>query len=211
MINITTPPPPTPLPARHSHHQHYHHHHHHPHHHLTKSSYPERSARKDEYIKHSVDGRPHCKHCQKQFSSWPACMSHFNQRACRVLHMLPKEATLPAASNLAHGTHASETDAAEDDSVRIFHRSDTIAIAKQGLIKPLATHVRGLSKQSYCPECGPTCKTPMYVSRHATKLHACIHQRSKCGHHRLGSKQSSSCQSLYLVRREILHTGRSSP
>ena len=146
---------------------------------LTKSSYPERSARKDEYIKHSVDGRPHSKHCQKQFSSWPAYMSHFNKGACPVLHMLPTEATSPAASSLAHGTHASETDAAEDDSVPIFHRSDNIAIAKQGLLTPLATHVRGLCKQSYCPECGVKCKTPMYVSRHATKLHASIKEANQ--------------------------------
>ena len=141
---------------------------------LTKSSYPERSARKDDYIRRSVDGRPHCKHCQKQFSGWPAYMSHFNQKACPAFHMPSTEGTSPADISPAHGTHASGTDTAEDDSVPIFHRSDTIAIAKQGLIKPLAAHIRGLCRQNYCPECGVKCKTPMYVSRHATKLHASI-------------------------------------
>ena len=141
---------------------------------LTKSSYSERSARRDEYIKHSVDGRPHCRHCQKQFSSWSAYVSHFNQRACPVLHMSSSEATSPAASSLAHGTPASETAAAEDDGTPIFYRSDTIALAKQGLVQPLSAHIRGLRKHSYCPECGVKCKTPMCVSRHATKTHATI-------------------------------------
>ena len=141
---------------------------------LTKASYPERSARNDERIKHSVKGKPQCKHCNKQFSGWAACMAHHNQRACPVFHAPPVEPAPSSESSPAHGTLASGTVVSEEESVPIFHQPDIIAQAKQGEIGPLADSIRRQRKLSFCPECGVQCKTPMYVTRHATKMHAAI-------------------------------------
>ena len=53
-------------------------------------------------------------------------------------------------------------------------------LPKQGLIKPLAAHMRSLGRLCNCPECRVKCKTPMYVSRRATKLHAAIREANPC-------------------------------
>ena len=38
-------------------------------------------------MKHAKNGLPQGNKCLKKFSGWPAFMSHFNQRACAVLHL----------------------------------------------------------------------------------------------------------------------------
>ena len=141
---------------------------------LTKASYPERSARNDAYIKHSVEGKPQCKHCNKQFSGWAAYMAHYNQRACPVYHAPPAEPAPSSEHSPAHGTLASGIVVLEDESVPIFQQSDIISRARKGEIGPLADCIRRQGKLSYCPECGVQCKTPMYVARHATKMHGAI-------------------------------------
>ena len=141
---------------------------------LTKASYPERSARNDAYIKHSVEGKPQCKHCNKQFSGWAAYMAHYNQRACPVYHAPPAEPASSSEHSPAHRTLASGTVVLEDESVPIFQQPSIISQARKGEIGPLADCIRRQCKLSYCPECGVQRKTPMYVARHATKMHGAI-------------------------------------
>ena len=126
---------------------------------LTKASYPERSARNDEYIKHSVKGKPQCKHCNKQFSGWAAYMAHYNQRACPVFHAPPAEPSLSSAQSPAHGTLASGTVALEEESVPIFHQPGIISQAKQGAIGPASAQSVECSARHPCmfPDMPPRC------------------------------------------------------
>ena len=50
----------------------------------TKQSYASKSYRTDEYMAHSCNGKPECRHCGKQFASRRAFMGHFHQQACPV-------------------------------------------------------------------------------------------------------------------------------
>ena len=41
---------------------------------------------RSQYMVHSVEGLPKCKHCLKEFSGWPQYVYHFTNTACTVLH-----------------------------------------------------------------------------------------------------------------------------
>ena len=71
-------------------------------------------------------------------------------------------------------TLASGTVVLEEESAPIFQQPSFISQARQGEIGPLADCIHRQCKLSYCPECGVQCKTPMYVARHATKMHGAI-------------------------------------
>ena len=130
-------------------------------------------------MKHARQGKPQCDACGKQFSSWPAFMSHFNQQACPVLHTQSIRSCAPTVpdSPLADGALAPEgtTESASGSYVPIFKQLQTKDIAKTGNVSRICKHIRDNGLIDRCPECGVSCK-PMYISRHACKQHAWIRE-----------------------------------
>ena len=146
---------------------------------LTKETYSVRSECKDSHMRHAQSGLPQCNKCGKQFSGWPAFMSHFNQQACPVLHNMSREADVSGQENfLACGTFASEGVLQSDqiaEYVPVFSLSSTAEVAKTGILSQIASHLRQVGKPDKCHECGMHCN-PMYISRHACKQHSWISQ-----------------------------------
>ena len=146
---------------------------------LTKESYSVRAERKDSHMRHAQSGLPQCNKCGKHFSGWPSFMSHFNHRACPVLHSMESEADNPGKDNsLACGTSASEGAIPPDqvaEYVPVFSLPSAEEVAKTGNLSRIASHLRQFGKPDKCPECGMHCN-PMYISRHACKQHTWIQQ-----------------------------------
>ena len=146
---------------------------------LTKENYSVRSERKDSHTRHAQSGLPQCNKCGKQFSGWPAFMSHFNQQACPVLHNMSREADISGQEHsLACGTFASEGVLQSEqiaEYVPVFGLTSTAEVAKTGILSQIASHLRQFGKPDKCPECGMHCN-PMYISRHACKQHSWISQ-----------------------------------
>ena len=101
-------------------------------------------------------------------------MAHYNQRVYPVNHAPSAEPAFSSEHSPAHGTLASGTVVLEEESIPIFQQPSIISQANQGEIGPLVDSIRRQRKLSYCPECGVQCKTPMYVARHAPKIHGAI-------------------------------------
>ena len=146
---------------------------------LTKSAYSVRSARSDSHMKHARQGKPQRDACGKQFSNWPAFMSHFNHQACPILHTQSIRSCAPteADSPLADGAFAPEgtTESTSGSYVPIFKQLQTQDVAKTGSVSQICKHIRDNALIDRCPERGMSCN-PMYISRHACKQHAWIRE-----------------------------------
>ena len=108
-------------------------------------------------------------------------MTHFNQRACPVLHAPERDAVgtePPSDVTFACGAFEPEgtsSAALAEEPVPVFQMASTTAVAKTGNLSLLAKHLREHGRIDRCPECGIQCK-PMYVTRHACKQHSWIQQ-----------------------------------
>ena len=146
---------------------------------LTKSAYSVRSARSDSHMMHARRGKPQCDACGKQFSNWPAFMSHFNHWACPILHTQSMRSRVPTEvdSPLADGAFAPEgaTESTSGSYVPIFKQLRTQDVAQTGSVSQICKHIRDKGLADRCPECGMSCK-PMYISRRACKQHAWIRE-----------------------------------
>ena len=96
----------------------------------THASYADRPKRRDDHVKFALNGRPQCNRCRKKFSGRSAFMTHFNQRACPVLHA-PQQKTsdMEPADNVAraHGAFAPEgipCTASVEEPVPVFQQDE---------------------------------------------------------------------------------------
>eukprot|EP00439_Symbiodinium_sp_Y106_P069805 s2359_g12.t1 len=120
-----------------------------------------KNKRVDDFRKHSVCGRPQCRHCGKKFHGWPAFMGHFSQRACPILYQthiisatmreecpesigvsattgeVEQAHSLPAQGAFAPGELTVEP-AYPPPPTPLFHRPALQALANQGDLKLLA-------------------------------------------------------------------------
>ena len=153
-----------------------------------------KNKRVDDFRKHSVCGRPQCRHCGKKFHGWPAFMGHFSQRACPILYQthiisatmreecpesigvstttgeVEQAHSLPAQGAFAPGELTVEP-AYPPPPTPLFHRPALQALANQGDLKLLAAAMADCQVLAHCPECFQQCTHPSYVSRHA-QIHA---------------------------------------
>ena len=164
----------------------------------THASYAVRAERRDTHLKFARRGLPQCNQCLKKFSGWPAFMTHFNERACPVLHAPeraperdaastepPSDVTFACGAFEPEGTSGS---AMAEEPVPVFQMASTIAVAKVGNLSSIAKHLREHGKPDRCPERGIHCK-PMYITRHACKQHSWIQQA-----HAQALEWSKNCQ-----------------
>ena len=151
----------------------------------THASYAQRAERRDTHLKFARGGLPQCNQCLKKFSGWPAFMTHFNQRACPVLHVPEREPEHNAPGtepppDVTSACGAFEPggtlgDALAEEPVPVFQMSSTASVAKTGKVSLIAKHLRDHGRSDRCPECGIHCK-PMYITRHACKQHSWLQQ-----------------------------------
>ncbi|CAE7675397.1 unnamed protein product [Symbiodinium sp. CCMP2592] len=147
----------------------------------TKSSYPDKSHRTPDLMKHAVDGQPQCVHCGKRFASWRSFAGHFVQTACPVYHDPEASATADVRqpSGFAEGVFAPE--AAEGDvctpqpsanqPTPLFEQTAVKTAAEQGQRSEIAALIRNDINKGYCPICRYKCTTSSYISRHACFQH----------------------------------------
>ena len=151
----------------------------------THASYAKRAERRDTHLKFARGGLPQCNQCLKKFSGWPAFMTHFNQRACPVLHVPERELEHNASGTEPPPDVTSACGAFEpggtlgnalaEEPVPVFQMSSTASVAKTGNVSLIAKHLREHGRSDRCPECGIHCK-PMYITRHACKQHSWLQQ-----------------------------------
>ena len=151
----------------------------------THASYAVRAERRDTHLKFARGGLPQCNQCLKKFSGWPAFMTHFNQRACPVLHAPERELEHNASGTEPPPDVTSACGAFEpggtlgnalaEEPVPVFQMASTASVAKTGNVSLIAKHLREHGRSDRCPECGIHCK-PMYITRHACKQHSWIQQ-----------------------------------
>ena len=180
---------------------------------LTKTSYANRSERKDDHVRYAKEGRPQCSQCLKKCSGWPACMAHFNQKSCPVLHVQSSDYPEPAAqasSSSACGAPAGETigvvEAAEP--IPIFQLDSTAsqcislgACQRHGWIQQAQAHAQVVQwakncqvPSNPCRWCGSQYSTTNKARRNACPiLWMCGQLLALHGHDRQRGSGQSNC------------------
>ena len=108
---------------------------------------------RSQYMVHSVEGLPICKHCLKEFTGWPQFAYHFANASCSVLHAEQGSPPQPGDDPAPCPAIASIN---EDTAVTpaMGHMSDPqfVQIAK-GPWQTLAHEIRKRGRLNHCPVC----------------------------------------------------------
>ena len=145
------------------------------------------SAMRRDFMQHSLQGLPTCKHCFWVFTSWPSFCMHFEKARCPVLHL--GEMLVPT-SRPATSLDSPQTPAIAPKQPPVHSKDPVVSTSLETAPEEIlhltpdpvttptapASHLLNPNIKStdfnYCLLCGRWLAHPGYLSRHVKSQHA---------------------------------------
>ena len=108
---------------------------------------------------HAKDGMPLCRHCQHEFTTWPAFFYHVSARSCSGLRDFFDKDGMP------------DVPVAEDQASAMTEDKDILQLTQHCSWKDLALHPKVRAKHQHCPECNLRVVRTQYIKRHMLLKH----------------------------------------
>ena len=108
---------------------------------------------------HARDGMPLCRHCQHEFTTWPAFFYHVSARSCSGLR------------DFFTNNGVSVEAVAEDQESAVTEDKDILQLTQHCSWKDLALHPKVQARHQHCPECNLWVVRTQYIKRHMLLKH----------------------------------------
>ena len=112
---------------------------------------------RQEVMHHAKAGMPHCRLCDKKFTTWHAFYYHVNAKGCQPLR------------DRSEGKVAPDLQAPSSEA--LVDSPDILTLTKHCNWRDIALHPRTKQSLNHCPECHQWAVKPSYVRRHMPARH----------------------------------------